>query len=64
MWQGGPLDHPTLSVRMRQGEFVARWLFAGLGLLLVIPLLVGVRWLVVEYRRWSRSDHPWGQGDD
>jgi hypothetical protein len=64
MWQGGPLDHPTLTVRMRQGEFLLRWLFAGLGFLLVIPVLVGVRWIVVEHRRWSRSDHPWGESDE
>jgi len=64
MWQGGPLDHPTLDIRMRQGEFLLRWLFAGLGLLLPIPLLVGVRWVVVEHRRWSRSDHPWGSSDE
>jgi Domain of unknown function (DUF4178) len=61
MWQGGPLDHPTLDVGLRQGEFLLRWLFAGLGLLLAIPLLVGVRRVVFEYQRWSRSDHPWGE---
>jgi hypothetical protein len=59
-----PAPPPALQITMRQGVFRSMYLVIALGMLMAIPLLIGVSWFLFEKRRWSESDHPWFQGSD
>jgi len=61
-WPGATRSRPSLAVTMRQGVFRGMYLSLALGLLLIIPILIGLQKFLFEKRRWSESDHPWATG--